>query len=67
MLLVMAGQIYVGQPSCADPVVPCAYIKTNFVAIIMRVIVYGIFTIWHFVLLIQGMRDVARMPISQFR
>ena len=33
----------------------------------MRVIVYGLFLIWHFVLMFHGMSDIARMPVTKYR
>ena len=33
-----------------------------FVAALVRAAVYGIYMVWHLVLIFQGSRDMARMP-----
>lgn len=41
--------------------------KANTVAAFLRMSVYGVFLLWHFVLVFQGLRDMARMPVDSFR
>lgn len=38
-----------------------------FVAALVRAAIYGIYMVWHLVLIFQGSRDMARMPLSTFR
>ena len=37
------------------------------VAAVVRAAVYGVYMVWHLVLIFQGSRDMARMPLSTFR
>lgn len=39
----------------------------SLVAIVVRAAVYGVYMVWHFVLVFQGSADMARMPTAPFR
>ena len=36
-------------------------------AMVVRAAVYGVYMVWHFVLVFQGSADMARMPTAPFR
>ena len=36
-------------------------------AMVVRAVVYGVYMVWHFVLVFQGSADMARMPTAPFR
>lgn len=52
---------------CASPLRPCQTAVGSLVAVVIRAVVYGIYIIWHFVLVWQGSSDMARMPVNPFR
>ncbi|KAL3161314.1 hypothetical protein ABBQ38_009668 [Trebouxia sp. C0009 RCD-2024] len=52
---------------CALPLRPCQKAVGSLVAVVIRAVVYGIYIIWHFVLVWQGSSDMARMPVNTFR
>ena len=63
-----AGDVYLpvaGQ--CAEPLRPCKLTTVMLVAAVVRAAVYGIYIVWHLLLIFQGSRDMARMPTSTFR
>lgn len=64
-----AGHYYyeVVPGACASPVRPCQKVAGSLVALVIRAVVYGIYIIWHFVLVWQGSSDMARMPMNTFR
>ena len=64
------GHIYLLQAQeiiCSMPLAVCIGSHANKAAVIVRCVAIGLATIWHMTVLVQGMNDMARMPMDQFR
>ena len=67
---VAAGHIYrpdAGQIVCAYPLAVCTGSPANKAAVILRCIAIGLASTWHSIVVFQGMKDMARMPLGAFR
>ncbi|KAL0040544.1 hypothetical protein WJX77_010258 [Trebouxia sp. C0004] len=53
--------------ACTRPLQLCIYNFSNYTQSITRCMALGIWCIWYFVLVFQGLRDMARMPYETFR
>ena len=63
-----AGDVYLPiEGRCANPLRPCNLTTAMLVAAVVRAAVYGTYILWHLLLIFQGSRDMARMPMSTFR
>ncbi|DBA79451.1 TPA: hypothetical protein ACH3X2_007723 [Trebouxia sp. C0005] len=52
---------------CITPLMLCVYNVSNHTQFIIRCVALGIWSIWYFVLVFQGLTDMARMPFETFR
>ena len=53
--------------TCITPLQLCVYNSSNYTQFIIRCVALGIWSIWYFVLVFQGLTDMARMPHETFR
>lgn len=53
--------------TCISPLELCVYNVSNHTQFIIRCVALGIWSIWYFVLVFQGLMDMARMPYETFR
>ena len=53
--------------TCITPLQLCVYNASNHIQFIIRCVALGIWSIWYFVLVFQGLTDMARMPYETFR
>ena len=53
--------------TCITPLDLCVYNASNHIQFIIRCVALGIWSIWYFVLVFQGLTDMARMPYETFR
>ncbi len=68
--LFAAGRMYkpnATRLTCIAPLELCSYNFSNHTQFIIRCVALGIWSIWYFVLVFQGLRDMARMPYETFR
>ncbi len=53
--------------TCITPLQLCVYNSSNQIQFIIRCVALGIWSIWYFVLVFQGLTDMARMSFETFR
>lgn len=70
LVVSLDGRMYkqnAARLTCITPLGLCVYNFSNHTQFIIRCVALGAWSIWYFVLVFQGLRDMAHMPYESFR